>query len=81
MVDKVALRQVFFEYFGYPCQFPFQELFHNHHVLSGVGTVGQTVAAVPSGLSITPMRKIKNNNKKRKCHRMKTGIDAAMEIV
>jgi hypothetical protein len=38
VVDKVALGQVFSEYFG----FPFQQLLHNHpHLSSGAGTIGQ----------------------------------------
>jgi hypothetical protein len=40
VVDKVALEQVFSEYFGFPCLPIF--LFHNHHHLSsGAGTIGQ----------------------------------------
>jgi hypothetical protein len=31
VVDKVALGQVFSEYFGFPCQFSFHQLPHNHH--------------------------------------------------
>jgi hypothetical protein len=31
VVDKVALGQVFSEYFGFPCQFTFYRLLHNHH--------------------------------------------------
>jgi hypothetical protein len=56
VVDKVALEQVFSEPFSFPCQFAFHRLLHNHHhhLSSGAGTVGQTVAAVPSGLSFTP---------------------------
>jgi hypothetical protein len=51
VVDKV-----FSEYFGFPCQFVFHLLLHNrhHHLSSGAGRIGQTVAAVPSGLSLTP---------------------------
>jgi hypothetical protein len=30
VVDKVALGQVFSEYFGFPCQ-AFRRLFHAHH--------------------------------------------------
>jgi hypothetical protein len=42
VVDKVALGQVFFEYFGFPCQSLFHQLLHNHHHLSsGAGTIGQ----------------------------------------
>jgi hypothetical protein len=41
-VDKVALGQVFSEYFGFPCQSLFHQFLHNHHHLSsGAGTVGQ----------------------------------------
>jgi hypothetical protein len=55
VVEKVALGQVFSEYFGFPCQFSFHRLFHSHHHLSyGAATVGQIVADVPSGLSLTP---------------------------
>jgi hypothetical protein len=53
VVDKVALGQVFFEYFGFLCQFSFHRLLHTHHLSSGAGTTGQLVAAVPSGLSLT----------------------------
>jgi hypothetical protein len=31
VVDKVALEQVFSEYYGFPCQFSFHRLLHNHH--------------------------------------------------
>jgi hypothetical protein len=42
VVDKVALGQVFYEYFGFPCQSPFLQLLHNHpHLSSGVCTIGQ----------------------------------------
>jgi hypothetical protein len=55
MVDKVALEQVFSKYFGFPCQFSFHRMFHiHHHPSSGAGAVGQLVADVPSGLSLTP---------------------------
>jgi hypothetical protein len=30
VVDKVALGQVFSEYFGIPCQSSFHQLLHNH---------------------------------------------------
>jgi hypothetical protein len=60
VVDKVALGQVFSEYFGFPCQFTFQRLFHiHHHLLSGAGTIGQTVADVPNGPSLTPLQETK----------------------
>jgi hypothetical protein len=42
VVDKVALGQVFSEYFGFPCQSSFHQLLHNHpHLSSGPGTIGQ----------------------------------------
>jgi hypothetical protein len=31
MVDKVALGQVFSNYFGFPCQSSFHQLLHNQH--------------------------------------------------
>jgi hypothetical protein len=54
VVDKVALGQVFSEYFGFPCKFSFHRLLHIHHLSSGAGTIGQLVADVGSGLSLTP---------------------------
>jgi hypothetical protein len=54
VVDKVVLRQVFSENCGFPCPFSFHRLLHTHHLSSGAGTIGQTVADVPSGLSLTP---------------------------
>jgi hypothetical protein len=61
-VDEVALGQIFSEYFGFPCQFAFHRLLHTHyHLSSGAGTIGETVAAVPSGLSLTPLEKYKKS--------------------
>jgi hypothetical protein len=40
-MDKVALGQIFSEYFGFPCQSSFYQLLHNHHLSSGDGTTGQ----------------------------------------
>jgi hypothetical protein len=59
VVDKVALAQVFSKYFGFPCQFSFHQLLHIHHLSFGAGTVGQTVANIPSGLSLTPPKETK----------------------
>jgi hypothetical protein len=53
-MDKVALEQVFSDYFGFPCQFSFLRLLHTHRLSSGGGTIGQLVADVPSGLSLIP---------------------------
>jgi hypothetical protein len=54
MVDKVAVGQVFSKYFHFPCQFSFHRLLHPHHLPSRASTIGQIVADVPSGLSLTP---------------------------
>jgi hypothetical protein len=66
VVDKVALRQVFSEYFGFPCQVSFHQLLHihhhhhhHHHLLYWAGNIGQLVADVPSGLSIIPPQETK----------------------
>jgi hypothetical protein len=64
VVNKVALWQVISEYFDFPCQSLFHQLRHNHHHLSsGVGAVGQIVAAVPSEISLTPPQKLKKKLK------------------
>jgi hypothetical protein len=54
VVDTVALGQVLSEYFGFPCQCSFHRLLHTHHLSSGAGTIGQILADVPSGPSLTP---------------------------
>jgi hypothetical protein len=55
VVDKVALGQVFSEYFGFPCQFSFHQLLHNHpHLSSWAGTIGQKWPQY-KGLSPTPL--------------------------
>jgi hypothetical protein len=62
VVDKVALGQVFSEYFGFPCQFSFHRLLHNHpHLSSGAGTIGQKWPQYKE-LSPTPLAIIKKNN-------------------
>jgi hypothetical protein len=63
VVDKVALRQVSSKYFGFPCQFSLHRLLHIHHLSSGAGTIGQLVADVPSGLSLTHPKKLKKETK------------------
>jgi hypothetical protein len=60
VADKVALGQVFSEYFGFPCQFSFHRLLHTHHLPSGAGAIVKMVADVPSGLSLTPPQETKN---------------------
>jgi hypothetical protein len=63
VVDKVALGQVFSEYFGFPCQFAFHRLLQIHHLSSGAGTIGKLLAEEPSGPSLNPQE---TNKKKRK---------------
>jgi hypothetical protein len=62
VVYKVALEQVFSEYFGFPCQLSFHwrlHIHHHQHLSSGAGTICQLLAEVrvPSGLSLTPPQK------------------------
>jgi hypothetical protein len=53
-------RQVFSEYFGFHYQFAFHRLLYiYHHLSTGAGTIGQLVADVPSGLSLTPPQETK----------------------
>jgi hypothetical protein len=43
VVDKMALGQVFSEYFRFPCQFSFHRLLHihhHHHLSPGAVTIG-----------------------------------------
>jgi hypothetical protein len=58
VVDKVDLWQVFYEYFGFPCQFSFQQMLQTH-LSFGAGTKGQLVDDVPRGFNLTPSHKIK----------------------
>jgi hypothetical protein len=70
VVDKVALGQVFSQYFSFPCQFSFHRLLHTH-LSSGAGTICQFVADIPSGFSLTPPQVIKKNwGNRQKSHRL-----------
>jgi hypothetical protein len=52
VVDKVALGQVFFEYFGFPCQFLFHELLQKSSSFIICGLYNRPeVAAVPRELA------------------------------
>jgi hypothetical protein len=65
-VDRVLLEQVFSEYFGFLFQFSFHQLLHTHHHLSSGPDIiiGQIVAGVPSGLSLTLLQGTKKNIRK-----------------
>jgi hypothetical protein len=66
VVDKMALGQVFSEYFGFPCQFSFHQLLHNHITLIyHLGLYNRPeVAAVPGDVSPTPLKKKRKKKKK-----------------
>jgi hypothetical protein len=55
VIDKVALKQVFCEYFGFRYQFSFHWLLHihHHHLSPGAGRIGQLLADVRNRLSLT----------------------------
>jgi hypothetical protein len=60
VVDKVALGQVFSEYFGFPCQSSFHHLLHNHpHLSSGACTISQKWSQYL--VDLVPCHKIKKN--------------------
>jgi hypothetical protein len=61
VADKVGPGQDFSEYFCFPCQFSFHRLLHTYHLSSRAGTIGQILADVPSGLSLTSPQEIKKN--------------------
>jgi hypothetical protein len=58
-MGMVTLKRVFSEYFGFPCQFSFYNLLHTH-LSPAAGTLGQLVAGVPSGFSLTLSEEMKN---------------------
>jgi hypothetical protein len=62
VVDKVALGQVFVEYFGFPCQFSFHRLLHIHHLPSGAGTIREILVDVPSELTLTSPQETEQKN-------------------
>jgi hypothetical protein len=75
VMDKVALGQVFSEYFGFPRQFSFHRLHHiHHHLSSGADIIGQLMADVPSRLSLTPLQETKKN---MNCFRLLRGSPTA----
>jgi hypothetical protein len=55
VVDKVALGQVFSDYFGFSFQSSFHQLLHNHpHLSSGAGKIGEKWPQY-KGLRPTPL--------------------------
>jgi hypothetical protein len=65
--EKLALGQVFSKYFGFPHQFSFHWLLH--HLSYWAGIIGQLVADIPSGLSLTPPQE---TTKKKKVNSVAT---------
>jgi hypothetical protein len=63
VVDKMALEQVFSEYFGFPCQPHFIPPTSPSSQSLGTGTIGQYMAAVPRGPS---MDSTSHNSDKKK---------------
>jgi hypothetical protein len=65
VVDEVALGQVFSEYYDFP--FPsFHSLpYTSEHPSSWVGTIGQIVADVPSGLKKLLPKKLRDGMRKK----------------
>jgi hypothetical protein len=53
-VDKVVQGQIFSKYFGFSYQLFHRLLYIRHHPSTVAGTIGQIVADVPNGLSLTP---------------------------
>jgi hypothetical protein len=51
VVDKLAMGQVFSEFFGFSWQFSFHQLLYTDRSLFGAGTIGSLVADVPSCLT------------------------------
>jgi hypothetical protein len=70
VVDKVALGQVFSEYFSFPCQSSFHQLLHNHpHLTSGACTIGQKWLQCQWTYSHPTNNNNNNNNNKRASER------------
>jgi hypothetical protein len=60
VVDKLALGQIFSEYFSFPCQFPLHQLLSSDHDLSTMaGTIGNTGPST-NWTQYTPLRIRKN---------------------
>jgi hypothetical protein len=55
--------QIFSVHFGFSCQFSFLPLILTHHLSSWADTIGQLLADVPSGLSVTPPQETEEKKK------------------
>jgi hypothetical protein len=66
VAEEVALGQMISEYFGSPYQFSFHRQLHTRRLSSKAGTIVQLVDDVPSGFSLTPSQKTKQNKTKQK---------------
>jgi hypothetical protein len=64
VVAKLTLGQVFSEYLGFPCQPSFHQILH-HHNHPGAGTIGHSVADVPSEPSLDSTPHYANFKKKK----------------
>jgi hypothetical protein len=62
MVAKVALGQLFSEYFCLLRQFSFYRMLHTY-LSSGAGTTGQLLAGVPSGPSLIQSQELHTQKK------------------
>jgi hypothetical protein len=66
-IHKVALGQVFSEYFSFPCQSSFHQLLHNHRLSSGAGTIGQQWPTYQVD-SVSPHTEKLKKKRYRQCH-------------
>jgi hypothetical protein len=65
VVDKVALGQVFSEFFGFPCQFSFHQLLHNHRS-SWAGTIlplDKLDGDITSTVEVSSLNNLRINNR------------------
>jgi hypothetical protein len=61
VVDKVTMGQFFFQVFRFLLPILIPPTAPHSSLSSGAGTIGQLVADVPSGLSLTPPKETKKN--------------------
>jgi hypothetical protein len=67
VVDKVALGQIFSEYFGFHCNFPLHRLLQNPHLSSEADTISQTnIGRSTKWTQSHPVRKKKDSGEQTK---------------